>query len=342
PDRLTPADFSEPLADARAAVASLVGADVASIALSPNTSTGINLAAALVRRQAQRGAGWLGQRRTIVFSEGEFPANAYAWLGLAREGWTVERVPADELGRPMEDALLERLDDDVAVLALSAVQFANGYRADLPRFGAACRERGILFVVDGIQAVGAVPVDVVAAQVDILSAGGQKWLCGPFGSGFTYARPERVRTLEPPLPGWLSFESSTNFSGTTDYPYDLLPDARRFEVGSLAIQDYLGLARSAELLGEVGVETIWAHIRDVQRPLLEWADAHAAVRLVSDTRDAHRSGIVAFRTPDLDGTAAALRDAGVAFVTRGGAIRLAVHFYNTVAEMEKVVQILEE
>jgi cysteine desulfurase/selenocysteine lyase len=154
-------------------------------------------------------------------------------------------------------------------------------------------------------------------------------------------RPELVSRFEPPLPGWLSFESSTDFSSGLGYPYDLLSDARRFEVGSLAIQDYLGLARSAELLGELGVEAIWSHIRDVQQPLLDWAAANRSVVLVSDTREAHRSGIVSFRTPDVPATAAALRNAGVAFVTREGAIRLAVHFYNTVAEMERVVEILK-
>ncbi len=281
-----------------------------------------------------------GRRRTIVFSEGEFPANAYPWLGLEREGWSVARIAADPLGRPREDALLDRLDDDVAVLALSAVQFANGYRADLARMGAACQERGVLFVVDAIQAVGAMPLDVGAAHVDILSAGGQKWLCGPFGSGFTYIRPDLVQRFEPPLPGWLSFESSTEFSSVLGYGFDLLPDARRFEVGSLAIQDYLGLARSAALLGELGVDAIWSHIRAVQQPLLDWAAADPSVVLVSDTRDEHRSGIVSFRTPDVEATAGALRDAGVAFVIREGAIRLAVHFYNTVAEMERVVAVL--
>lgn len=341
PDRLTAADFARPLADARQAVAALIGADAASIALSPNTSTGINLAAALVRREAQRKADWLGGRRTIVFSEGEFPANAYPWLGLAREGWSVERIAADGLGRPREDALLERLNDDVAVLAVSAVQFASGYRADLARLGAACRARNVLFVVDAIQAVGAVPLDVAAAQVDLLSSGGQKWLCGPFGSGFTYVRPELVARFEPPLPGWLSFESSMDHSSVLDYRYDLLPDARRFEVGSLGIQDYLGLARSAELLGELGVEAIWSHIRDVQQPLLDWAISNPSVVLVSDIREGRRSGIVAFRTPDAQATAAALRQAGVAFAVREGAIRLAVHFYNTVAEMERVLEVLD-
>lgn len=340
PHVLTPADFAEPLAEARRAVASLISVPADSIALSPNTSTGINLAAALVRREAQRNAGWLGRRRTIVFSEGEFPANAYPWLGLGREGWSVERIAADPLGRPREDALLDRLDEDVAVLAVSAVQFANGYRADLARLGAACRERGVLFVVDAIQAVGAVPLDATAAGVDILAAGGQKWLCGPFGSGFMYVRPELVNRFEPPLPGWLAVESSTDFSSALGYPYDLLSDARRFEVGSLAIQDYLGLARSAELLGELGVEAIWDHIRALQQPLLDWAIASPSVVLVSDTREARRSGIVSFRTPDVTTTAAALREAGVAFVTREGAIRLAVHFYNTMAEMERVLEAL--
>lgn len=329
------------LVQARQALARLVGAAPEEIALAPNTSCGLNLAAGIVQRAG--GLPGAGRRRRIILSDREFPANVYPWLTLEQDGLTVERVPTDALGRPREEALLERLEaEDVAVFALSAVQFATGYRADLSRFGRVCRERGILFVVDAIQALGAVPLDVRDSNIDILASGGQKWLCGPFGTGFTYVRSELCAELEPPMPGWLSFTASTDFTRLLDYRYELLPDARRFEVGTLAFQDFLGLARSVELLLELGPDEVWRHIRAVQEPLLAWVREREDVVVASDLTEERRSGIVCIRPRRAEDVHAALQRAGVVCVLREGAIRLSPHFYNTVAEMERVVEVLEE
>lgn len=341
PHRLDHDILFDALDRARHAVAHLIGAGADTIALAPNTSAGINLAAALLRADAVRGAAWLDGRRTIVFSEGEFPTNAYPWVAMERDGWTLRRVPTDALGRPREDALLEALTDDVAAFALSAVQFSNGYRADLARFGRQCRALGILFVVDAIQAVGAVPLDVADAGVDILGCGGQKWLCGPYGSGFIHVRHDRIEELDPPFPGWLSFASTQAFESFTAYHYDLVSNGRRFEQGSLGTQDHLGLAHSAELLGELGTDAVWRHIQDVQSPLLDWASARHDIHVLSDLAPAHRSGIVALRLPDAASAHARLREAGIHCVVREGALRVAPHFYNTVAEMDRVVEVLD-
>ncbi|MFW6201996.1 MAG: aminotransferase class V-fold PLP-dependent enzyme [Gemmatimonadota bacterium] len=333
----------ERIADARrrtrAAAAALIGAEPDEIALGPNTSWGIGLAAGFV---ARRDGPIEGDR--VVLSRGEFPANVYPWLALEREGITVERVPADAWGRPREDALLERLDaDDVAAFAVSAVQFATGHRADLGRFGRLCRERGILFVVDAIQAAGSVPLDVRRDDIDVLACGGQKWLCSPFGTGFAYVRRELHDVLEPRSPGWQAFAPSADFENLGDCRWDLFPDARRYDQGgTLPFQALAGFAESATMLAETGIDRIWAHIRAVQRPLLDWVRERAAVRLVSDPSDPHRSAIVAIRPPALDTAYRALRRADVACVRREGAIRLAPHVYNTIEEMERVVQVLEE
>lgn len=341
PHRLDHGVLFDALSRARSAVASLIGVGADTIALAPNTSAGINLAAALLRADAERGAAWLDGRRTLVFSEGEFPTNAYPWVAMERDGWELRRVDTDDLGRPRQDALLDSLTQDVAAFALSAVQFSNGDRADLARFGRRCRELGILFVVDAIQAVGAVPLDAAAAHVDILACGGQKWLCGPYGSGFIHVRPDRIGELDPPFPGWLSFASTQAFGSFTEYRYDLVGNGRRFEQGSLGIQDHLGLAHSAELLGELGTEAVWCHIQAVQAPLLDWAASREEVVVLSDLTPERRSGIIALRLPDAAGANERLREAGIYCVVREGALRVAPHFYNTVAEMDRVVEVLD-
>ena len=339
PHRFEDPDIPRALARARTAAARLIGAQPEEVVLGPNTQVGLNLAAGFVL-QALAAEGPRARRR-IVLSAGEFPANVYPWLTLERASAIVEIVPTDELGRPREDALLAALDqDDVVVLALSAVQFATGWRADLARFGRLARERGFLFVVDAIQQLGAVPLDVRAAGIDVLSSGGQKWLCSPWGSGFAYVRAELFPRLEPLLPGWLSFASSLDFTRLVEYGRELLPDGRRYEVGTIAPQDAIGLALGVELLLELDIEAIWAHIRDVQQPLLDWASARGDIVMVSDLEDRHRSGILCFRPPRVEEVFAALKEAGARCVVREAAIRLSPHAYNTVEEMERLVAVL--
>lgn len=336
-------DIPDAQARARAAAAALIGADASEIALGPNTQVGLNLAAAFVLQALQSEGGWGGRRR-IVLSANEFPANVYPWLALEPYGAIVQIVPPDELGRPREEALLQALEqEDVGVFALSAVQFASGWRADLARFGRIAQERSILYVVDAIQALGAVPLDVREGRVDVLSSGGQKWLCGPWGSGFTYVRSDLIPHLEPLFPGWISFTSSLDFTRLCEYGRELLPDARRYEMATVPAQDAIGMASSIELMLELGgPEAIWRHIQEVQAPLLEWAAQRDDVVVVSELAEGRRSGILCFRPPRVDEVFAHLRAEGVIGVVREGAIRLSPHFYNTVDEMRRVVALLRE
>lgn len=320
-------------AAARSAAAQLIHADPEEIALAPNTSTGLHLAA---------GALPLRAGDVVLLSDREFPANVYPWLARRRSGVVVERVPVTPQGFPDEARLLERLADPrVRVLAISAVQFSSGFRADLARLGAACRATGAYLVVDAIQALGAVPVDVRALPVDLLACGGQKWLLGPWGSGFCYVRRELVRELTPPMSGWLSYRGMEDFSNLLSYDDQLVDDARRFETASAATQDQLGLTASIGLLLELGVEAIAAYLRALGDPVLEWA-AGRGVRIASPTDPTHRSQIVCLAPPDAREAHRRLRQAGIVTSLREGAIRLAPHCYNTIEEMEKVVDVLEE
>ena len=316
----------------RVAVARLVSASTAEIALAPNTSFGINLAARLLE---------CGEPGVIVVSEGEFPANVFPWLALESRGFRVERIPLNPSGYPDEEGILDRLsEDDVRAFGLSAVQFSSGYRADIGRFGALCGERGVLFVVDAIQGLGATPLDVKALRIDILASGGQKWLCAPWGSGFVFIDRRLHDRFDPPMVSWLSFESGLDYEALLDYRYRFVGDGRKFEFGTLGIQDYLGLALSVELLLEAGIDTVREHILRVQEPLLDWVAHGEEISPVTPMEEGRRAGIFAFRAPALDLLAHRLRERGVVFAQREGAIRLSPHFYNTVEEMEEVAGIL--
>lgn len=318
----------------RRALAELLAVSPREIALVPNTSFGVNLGAALVG---------VGPPGTVVVSDGEFPANVLPWKALTGKGFRLRIVPSDARGLPREEEILAALDgEDVRALALSAVQFSNGYLADLERLGTACRERDILFCVDAIQALGAVPLHPRDSHVDIMASGGQKWLCSPFGSGFAYVRRELQERFDPPMVSWLSMEGATDFDDQRHYRMAWVDGARKFELATHGVQDYLALARSVEIFLEMGVDAVRRHVHAVHEPLLRWMEGRDDVTPVTPLDPARRAGIVSLVLPGLEATASALADAGVVFAVREGAIRFAPHFYNTVEEMEEVVEILKK
>lgn len=324
--RLTDEDYFPVFTRSRELAARLINADPAEIALAHDTSYGLNVAARSLP---------LGPGDIVLTSEREFPANVYPWLMLERTGVRTELVPVTAAGFPDEDRLLSRLDDPrVKVLAISLVQFSNGYRIDLERFSRATRAAGKYLVVDAIQALGQIPVDVRATPVDILACGAQKWLLSPWGSGFFYVRKELVERLEPVFAGWMAFEGTDDFSRLTEYNRAFRADARRFEMITLPYQDFVGMNRSVELLLEVGVERIREHLRRLQEPVLEWA-AREGVRITSPV-GAGASGIICVAPRDAAAAYDALTRAGIVASFREGSIRLSPHLYNTVEELERV------
>lgn len=328
PDR----DRATEIRAAREHAARLIGALPEAIALMPNTTFGVNVAARALP---------LSPGDVVLVSDREFPANVYPWLALADEGIRTELVPVRPSGWPDEDRIVERLADPaVRVLAVSFVQFANGFQADLARLSAACRANDAFLFVDAIQGLGAAPLDVRETPVDVLATGGQKWLLAPWGSGFVYVRRELTAAMAPAYVGWMSYEGTDDFTNMVDYSDTLLGDARRFEVGTPTFQDQLGLRVSLGLLLELGVANIAAYTQALADPLLAWCDEHE-VRVVSPREPPHRSSIVCIAPPDAGEVFRHLKRAGVVCALREGAIRFSPHCYNTAEEIGRVIEILE-
>jgi selenocysteine lyase/cysteine desulfurase len=327
PDR----DLFAGLQAARDAAARLINADTGEIALATNTGYGLNLAARALP---------LAQGDRVVLSDREFPANVYPWLMLRKQGIEVTLAPCTSEGWPDEDFLLSALRDPrVKVLAVSFVQFSNGFRADLKKLSAAARANGTYLVVDGIQGVGNSVIDVHETPVDILACGGQKWLLSPWGSGFVYVRKQLIPTLEPAMTGWMAFEGTDDFSRLTEYNPTFRADARRFEMITLPYQDFYGFSQSVELLLEIGIAEIAEVTRSLHEPILKWADARG-MRVVSPRDERHRSAILCVAPDQAVEAYHAIKRARIVCSLREGAIRLSPHCYNTVEEMEKVLDVL--
>ena len=320
------------LSRGREAAARLLNASPAEIALAPNTSYGLNMAAQVLPFRAGD---------LVLVPDGEFPANVYPWLLQARRGVRTELVPRTAEGWPDEARLLERVADPrVRAVAVSFVQFATGYRMDLDRLGAACRAHQTFLVVDAIQGLGQCPLDLRRTPVDLLSCGAQKWLLGPWGAGFLYVRADLVGVLEPTFAGWMAFRGTDDFTRLCDYDATFHDDARRFELVTLPFQDVAGMTASLDLLDEVGVTAIAEHLRALRVPL-EDAAARGRFTVVSPADDPHDCGIWCVRTADVRAAYRRLRTAGVVASMREGSIRLSPHLYNSMDDVARVVELLE-
>lgn len=336
-DRARPATWSLErinaiLTEARRLSGRLINADAGEIALMPNTTTGLNVAARALP---------LVRGNVVLTFDREFPANIYPWLRLAENGVTLERIPVTAEGWPDEVRLHERLGDPaVRAVAVSLTQFSNGYTVDLAALSRATRAYDKWLVVDAIQAVGQVPVDVKATPVDFLACGGQKWLLSPWGTGFLYVRKALCATLEPSFAGWAAFRGSDDYTRLTSYDPRPWPDARRFELLTFPVQDFAAMNTSLELILSVGVDAIAAHTRALHQPVVDWAEQGGGE--ISSPRGARGSAILCVRPRG--GVLAAyarLHEAGVHCSLREGAVRLSPHLYNRPDEVERVRSLLD-
>jgi cysteine desulfurase / selenocysteine lyase len=330
PHRLPHEEQFAALDDARSRVTALIGAESGNVALSVNTGAGINIAA------------WglpLGRSDVVVIPDLEFPANVYPWMVASRErGFTLRTVPARD-GLLDEEGVLAAIEaNGVRLLALSWVGFATGFVADLVRIGEACRARGVWLVVDGMQGVGVLPIDVQRTPVDVLACGGQKWLLSPWGSGFTYVRPEVLERIVPQPVSWMGVRGSDDFSTLVDYDLTWREGARRFEQITLPFQDFAGMAASLGLLEELGMDAVTAHVAERVQQLVAGAE-HAGVEVL--TPAGRRAGIVTIRPRDVSAASSKLGDARVVHSVREGTIRLSPHCYTTSDEIRVALDALD-
>lgn len=327
----------------RQKLARLVGARAEDIALTSGTTRGIGDVALCLPWQA-------GDR--VVLFEAEFPANVSPWQRAAELfGLRLDFVPmahAVEDEASFMEPLARLLAQGTRLVAVSAVQFQTGLLMPLGRIAELCQRHGAELCVDGIQACGAVPLDVPALGIDYLVCGAHKWLLGLEGAGFLYARPERARRLLPRTAGWLSHEDGTRFlfAGAGELRYDrpLKQSIQMLEGGSSSSIGFAALEAGLDPLLELGPAAILEHLGrylDLLEPALV-ARGFASRRARTTSG---RSGILSLQpptgltAPDL---VLELRARGVFASMPDGLLRFAPHFPNALSEIETVLAAVDE
>jgi cysteine desulfurase / selenocysteine lyase len=282
----------------------------------------------------------------ILTAEAEYAANYVAFLQVAkRTGAVIEVVPSDASGELDVHALERMIDERVKLIAITWVPTNGGLVNPAAAVGKTARARGIPYLLDACQAVGQMAVDVEAIGCDMLSATGRKFLRGPRGTGFLYARREMLQQLEPPMidhfaAPWVSRDA-----------YRLRDDARRFETWENNYAARLGLGASVDYALDIGIGPIEQRCRVLSDRLRGGLASVRGIRI----RDLGRApgAIVSFTVEGYEAEAV-VSDAAAAGITIGASdpsstridaeirslppvVRASPHYYNTDAEIDRLI-----
>jgi len=276
----------------------------------------------------------------IVTFEKEFPANFYAWRKI-RDDFGVELRLCPEInGRIDLDEFIDLIDTNTKLVSISAVQYGSGFCADLERIGHAARKVDALFAVDIIQALGAMPFDLPAQLVDVASGASHKWLCAPEGCGILYLSDKARERIAPTLVGWISVNDAWDFEHLEQA---FKPNALAWETGTGCSSLFYGLEQSAKLLFETGAEKIQNYLEELTDYLCELLPTED-YEIVSSRAKGEKSQIVCIKhrrgaTPTE--IFKHLQKENIVVSPRNDRIRIAPHFFNNRADIEKLITHLQ-
>jgi selenocysteine lyase/cysteine desulfurase len=311
--------------ETRRLIATLLGGSEEGVAMIPTVS-GV----------AGQVAGHLALERrggNIVVGAGEFSSNFYAWRQLADHGYEVRVVPFTD-GGVSSAALVDRMDAETRLVTVSAVQSASGYRIDLAALREAADEAGALVFVDASQAAGAIPLDVGELRIDALATCSHKFLLGTRGVGYGYFGPALRHTMAPIAPGWAAAtDPATSFYGPS---MALSETASRFDI-SLAWFNARADHQSLLLMREIGFDAIHDHNRQLAEHM---RTALAAAGIPYQDHGIDHTSTIFSLEPEVDDVTARLAEIDAVTSERAGRLRVALHLYNTTAQIDTVVAAL--
>lgn len=313
---------------AREEFAGLIGADGDEVAVTTSVSAGVSALASAFRFDQGRD--------TIVVSNFEFPTIGQIWHAQELRGARVVHVPAERDGSIPLERFEAAVDERTALVAVTAVCFRNGSRIDVEGVTRLAHQRGARVLLDAYQAVGALPIDVRATEVDFLAAGVLKYLLGSAGLAFLYCRAEHVKELVPTATGWFA---DADIFQMDIHDYSPSPTARRFEAGTPPVPNiYAGIA-GIRLMREIGVAATAEHVRGLNDLLLEGLDELGA-RVVTPRDPARRGPLIAVESSDVHALVEALAADEIVTSSRDANLRISPHCYNSTEDIRALLDSL--
>jgi selenocysteine lyase/cysteine desulfurase len=315
---------------ARQLVAEMLGARPEQVAFTRNTSDGLSTVA--------NGLDWRPGDNLVSFRN-EFPSNIYPWLRV-RDSLGVEvRMCEERDGRIDLDELISLIDARTRIVAISQIQYASGFRADLERLGRAARAHDALLVVDVIQALGVTPINAESDLIDVAAAACHKWLLTPEGIGLLYLSSRARERIQPTLVGWISVPNPEDYN---NFEQGWNRGTLAWETGTGPASLFYGLQASLDLLNETGIDNIQRYLESLTDRLCEQLRS-TSYQVVSSRSPAEKSQIVCLRhTGGLTSMNlySHLKKRNIITAPRGDRLRISPHFYNTAEDIDELVRAL--
>ena len=313
--------------EVKALLARLVNATPKEIAITTNTTEGTNIVANSLG---------LGPGDSVVWDDLDFPSNAAVWFNQARRKGIENRIVRSVDGMVQLEDFERLIDGSTRLVAVSHVSHTNGYVHDLKALAELAHSHGAYLHVDGIQAVGAIGVDVRKTGIDFLTAGTYKWLLGPIGLAFLYVREELIPVLQPLYAGWRQVKAWPDELPVR--PPDLHADARKFEGACVHFQGLYELKAALEYILRIGMDRIEEQVLSLSTRVWEGLQG---LGFHLNTPPANSRGIVTCVLSDVEQTALALEEANIVATFRAGnQLRVSPHFFNTEDEVDCLLDVL--
>jgi len=312
--------------EARIAFAQFINASPDEVAIVTSASAGINgIASALNFRE----------RKKVVMGEFEFPTMGHVWLAQRVRGADVQFVSA-EGNRIPADNYEKTIDRNTCIVPITHVCFKNGFRSEVNAITQIAHNAGALVMLDDYQDCGTRPVDVKAMDLDFFVTGTLKYLIGPPGVAFMYVRKELIPSLVPTITGWFA---QTNPFAFDPQHLDLSATARRFESGSPSVPNVYAAVPGFELLQEIGMEKVAAHIKTLTQSLLKCAlDLDIRTKTPADSA----GPLVVLQSEDSNLLVQKLAERDIVASNRHDGLRISFHVYNTLDDVKAVVEVLQK
>ncbi len=274
----------------------------------------------------------------ILLNNAEFPANVYPFLNLKSEGIEIDFIRSEN-GIVTAEDVITSIKPGTKLISISMVQFLSGYRVDLEVIGNYCRQKNIIFSVDGIQGLGAITLDVEKCGIDFLSCGTQKWLLGLEGMAFVYVNKLLQEKIRVTNAGWLAVKDAWNL---LDYNLEFRNSASRFQPGTINTFGTYALHASLNLFKKYDFKEIEKSVILNSEYFINSLNNIGIEPILKDVNKKYFSGIVSFKSQNGEKFFNYLSEKNIVCTLRANHIRFSPHFYNTKQEIDIVVDELEK
>ncbi len=326
-----PGDYgANVIQEVKEGVAELAGGKADNVAFVSSLAEGMNLLG--------NGLDWQAGDNVLI-PRHEFPSVVYPFLNLQRKGVEVRFIEKNDEGRTDLGRFEAAMDDKTRAVAISHIEWADGYRNDLKKLGDICRARDIELFADCTQSLGIHPINLEETGVTAAAAHGYKWLLSSFGNAVVVFNEGAVERIYPTYVGRLSVDANDE---DHNWQLNLRTTAQRYQTGGQNIMSLTAMRASLTMLREATTEAMTAQTIKLTDQLAQGLES-SGYQVISDRSPEHRSQIVTFSTGDRERNAALigeLEERKISVALRGGCVRVSPFFYNNEEDVETLLEAL--